>query len=223
MDWFPEKKNQFCKFIQKIIFSKCVVLSTLLNSLDIFNKKTLKVMKTEILSKDAFVFLHILNCYEENDHLIVDLFGMPNIQFVDAQVLAKLRAWHVLRDAECPRLLRFVIPLGVATIGICPENKNLVSVNSTATALKIDDKIFLQPELVSDVKMDFPTWNKKFSGKDLRFVWTTGALCPSVHHHKVIKLKTIWFGKLFGNEGEMAGFYGMAGWEGFERGRKGLF
>ncbi|XP_035712421.1 beta,beta-carotene 15,15'-dioxygenase-like [Folsomia candida] len=167
MEWSPEKKNQFY----------------------LLNKKTLKVLKTEIISKDAIFFNHFLTCHEENGHVILDLFGMPGIQYCDVQVLAKLRSGKVMQDKDCPRLYRFVIPLiGEHDLAKYPQNKNLVRINSTAKAVRIGDKLILEPELMSEIAMDFATWNKKlFSGEQIRFIWTTGALCPSVHHHKVAK------------------------------------
>ncbi|OXA47939.1 hypothetical protein Fcan01_16862 [Folsomia candida] len=167
MDWYPKRKNQFY----------------------IFDKNTHKVVKTEIFSKDPFFFLHILNCYEENNHLIVDLFSMRNIQFMDIQLVTKLRTGNVLKDPDCPRLLRYVIPLNTIEdqIGKFPENKNLVKLNSTGKAVRIGDKIILEPEVISDLKMDFPTWNERFYGKQLRFFWATGAFCASRHQNKIIK------------------------------------
>lgn len=68
-DWKPEMKNRFI----------------------LFNKKSCKFIRTEILSKDAFFYYHVLNCYEEHEQLILDVFGTPNFEMVDAQLITKLR------------------------------------------------------------------------------------------------------------------------------------
>lgn len=144
-------------------------------------------MKIEILSNDAFYFTHILNSYEEKGHIIVDIFSMRNIQFINSQGIPNLRAGQVLKDPDCPQLVRYVIPLVGEDLGKYPENRNLVKLRTTATAIRAEDKLILKPEVMSEVKMDYPTFNKRMSGGGLRFIWTSGAFCPSVHHNKIIK------------------------------------
>lgn len=112
-------------------------------------------------------------------------------------------------------VLGYVIPLVVQDLKKCPENHNLVKMQkTTATTIRIDDKIILQPEKMSEVQivcilpinikmvtniflfssssfiktlMDFCSYNKKFVGKSLRYIWATGAYAPSYHQHEIIK------------------------------------
>ncbi|XP_035708344.1 beta,beta-carotene 15,15'-dioxygenase-like [Folsomia candida] len=197
LEWCPEKKNQFCAFNMCTVYHQLNIYGKISSARfelwDFLNKKTLKVVKTEIISKDAFFFTHFLNCYEEAGHMVVDLFGMLNIQYCDGQALARLRSGKVMQDKDCPRLLRFVAPIGAfEDVRKFPENRNLVKMNSTGKAVRIGEKVILEPEIMSEIKMDLAVWNKKFYGENLRFIYATGALCPSVHHHKVVKfdLKT---------------------------------
>jgi len=166
-EWKPEHKNRFY-FV---------------------HKQTGKVVKTEILSKEAFFFYHFLNCFEVGDNLIVDVFCMPNFNLVENQTIENLRTGYKARDKDSPTLQRFVIPLIATDIRKCSESvPNLITgFNTTARAYKVDNKIVLESEILSDTRMEFSSINRKFLGNPLRFVWCSGAFAVSLHHHKIFK------------------------------------
>ncbi len=139
-EWKPELKNRFYYF----------------------HKRTLRFVQTEILSKDAFMYCHVLNAWEQDSNLVVDIFGMPNFNLVDNQMIVKLRAGERIKDQDSPKLYRYVIPLVMGDLKNVPIGKNLATVkNCTATAIRVDNKIILEPELMSNTFMDFSTWNPK--------------------------------------------------------------
>jgi carotenoid cleavage dioxygenase-like enzyme len=166
-EWKPEQKNRFY-FI---------------------HKETGKVVKTEILSKEAFFFYHFLNCFELGDNLVIDVFCMPNFNLVENQTIVNLRGGYKPRDCDSPTLNRFVIPLIASDIKKCSDAvSNLISgFNTTAKAYKSDNKIILEPELLSSTRMEFSTINKTLLGRPLRYVWSSGAFSVSIHHHKIFK------------------------------------
>jgi all-trans-8'-apo-beta-carotenal 15,15'-oxygenase len=158
------------------------------NRFYLVDKESGKFVQAEILSKEAFFYYHVLNSYEQDDQLVIDVFCMPNFSLVEDQSIANIRAGHKAKDEHSPRLFRYVIPTkSVTDLRNCPENSNLVTIKTTATAMRIENKIFLQPELLSQTPMEFSAFNKNFIGKSLRYVWASGAFAPSPHQHKIFK------------------------------------
>jgi carotenoid cleavage dioxygenase-like enzyme len=64
----------------------------LTNRFFIIEKDTGKVLKAEVVSDLPFFFLHIINCYEINDHIVMDLTSFPNANSLTHHMnLSKLR------------------------------------------------------------------------------------------------------------------------------------
>jgi len=62
MEWKPEMKNKFI----------------------VVDKVTGNVVKTEYISQDPFFYFHIINCYEENDQIVMDLPTFNNPDFLNS-------------------------------------------------------------------------------------------------------------------------------------------
>lgn len=48
------------------------------NRFFVVEKASGKLLKADVVTADPFFFLHIINCYELNDHIITGLTAFPN-------------------------------------------------------------------------------------------------------------------------------------------------
>ncbi|KAJ9601451.1 hypothetical protein L9F63_000368, partial [Diploptera punctata] len=124
----------------------------------LIEKKNGKLYKT--FQTEAFFYLHIINSYEMDNHLIIDICCYKDASMLDCMYVDALKEIQTNPDYAKMfrgRPLRFVMPL----MDISPETDsevNLVKLQgSEATAYKLSDgQIFCQPELLCDLGCVFP-------------------------------------------------------------------
>lgn len=62
------------------------------NRFFIIEKATGKVLKADVVTETPFFYLHIINCFEHNDHIVLDITTFPNTNALTKKMdLAKLR------------------------------------------------------------------------------------------------------------------------------------
>ncbi|CAG7716180.1 unnamed protein product, partial [Allacma fusca] len=88
-EWHPKEKNRFF----------------------LINRSTGKVLKTEYISSETFFFFHVINCYEDNNHLVVDLIAYEDTSNFQAMYIDRLRG-DIMDNSKACTPKRFVIPLG---------------------------------------------------------------------------------------------------------------
>ncbi|ODN00667.1 Beta,beta-carotene 9',10'-oxygenase [Orchesella cincta] len=156
LEWRPELRNKFY----------------------LIEKETGKVLKTEVVSQEPFMFLHMSNCYEEDNQVVVDLVRFDNGDFFDANFIQKILSDRHQMESEFASVERFVIPL-VDNVSSLQEGKELVSLGyTTASAVRKGKQIILSPEIFSKKGLELPFVNKTFLGKKYRYVYATGNTAP---------------------------------------------
>lgn len=122
---------------------------------------------------DPFYFLYIINQYEKDDHVVIDLCCYKNAEIIDETFVEKLieNDPRTAEKFQSPAL-RFVLPLGGSD-----KNVNLVKLeNSQAVATFCDDgKIFCYPELLSEISCIFPAINREnYSRIEYQYFYAVG-------------------------------------------------
>ncbi|XP_026138906.1 beta-carotene oxygenase 2b [Carassius auratus] len=116
----------------------------------VINKHTGKLSLIKYFAKPLSTF-HQINCYEENDFLIMDMCCSDDGQAINNYLIQNLKksgsALDEVYNTMCrvfPR--RFVLPLNIDSHTPCGQNLN-TRLNSTATAIKTDNnKVFCTHE-----------------------------------------------------------------------------
>ncbi|RWS30724.1 Retinal pigment epithelial membrane-like protein [Leptotrombidium deliense] len=136
---------------------------------------------------EAFFFFHVINAYEEDDHVIVDLIAYEDATILTKYELSKLRGneW----DASCPPAAkRFVLPLQKQEF---EKNKNLVKISNcgaTATITK-GNVVLLTPESLGPKGFELPVINyKSFNGRNYRYVYGSGVFERGFYSNSICKL-----------------------------------
>ncbi|CAL8110508.1 unnamed protein product [Orchesella dallaii] len=165
LEWRPNLKNRF----------------------HLIHKDTGKLIKTEIISEEPFFFLHIVNCYVENDQMIVDVMALDDPGILDGMFLCKLRR-NMIEDNAQPSGRRFVIPLG--STKEMPMNSNLVKLEgSRATALRTGSNcVTLSPDVFTEPGCEMPVINKKYIGKKHTYFYANGTIAKNTFRNSVCKI-----------------------------------
>jgi carotenoid cleavage dioxygenase-like enzyme len=150
LEWHPEFQNKFI----------------------IIEKETGKILKTEVVSQDPFFFMHIINCFEVNDHIVIDLTTFPNANtMLEKMNLSKLRRMSIDGlDSSCGE--RYVIPL--LDLDDVPEGVNQVTLKCDAKAIKVGKQLVVTPETTTERGLELPVINRRFLSKKTSFYWATG-------------------------------------------------
>ncbi|KAL0275228.1 UNVERIFIED_CONTAM: hypothetical protein PYX00_003154 [Menopon gallinae] len=165
MDWSPKDLNRFY----------------------IIEKSTGKVCVKKVVSKTPYFTLHCINCYEEDGFIVFDTMAHDSPEIVDKLYLEKLRKSQFDgKDPACAR--RFVLPQP-HTMDKLPSNKNVVTLDTTATATKIEDTWILTSENITSVNgYELPSINHKFAGKPYRYFYASGMYDPGPCRNLLLKV-----------------------------------
>jgi len=167
--WKPEQKNRFT----------------------VIEKRTGKVSKVEIVSETAFSFVHFTNCWEENDEIVFDILASTSIDIMDYGILANLRKGTGLEPELLPKLKRFYIPISILDgLSACEENVNLLKNqgHGSATAIKKQSKLVLEPNTMCNVGMEGYVINGHYYKKPYRYLWASGAAGFNKDFNKLFKV-----------------------------------
>lgn len=125
-----------------------------------------------IFYADQFYFLYIINQYEKDDHVVIDLCCYKNAEIIDETFVEKLIE-NDSRNAEKFKspALRFVLPLDGSN-----KNVNLVRLeNSQAVATFCDEKVFCYPEILCEISCIFPAINREnYSCLEYQYFYAVG-------------------------------------------------
>ncbi|ODM94718.1 Beta,beta-carotene 9',10'-oxygenase [Orchesella cincta] len=139
----------------------------------IIEKSTGKVFSTEYMSADSFFFLHVINCYENEDsQIIVDIATSKTPSSTGATTLGKLRS-NIIDEVDTSTVERFIIPIIENVKGV-PENSNLIP-NTRAEATRKGNTIILKPDVIFSRSAERAVINAKFIGKKYSFLYASGS------------------------------------------------
>jgi len=160
------------------------------------------VTKTEFYSEHPFFFMHIVNCYEHEEQIVITVSSYQDPSVFDTQYLHTLRSGGIDDDGTRAEGHQYVIPLNIDLRKDVEENVNLVRVpNSKAKAYRHDNHIVLSPEILTKKGLEFPTINKERTGRNHRFYFASGLTSVGLFKNCVCKidvdrkLTTTWVGE----------------------------
>ncbi|XP_027540799.1 beta,beta-carotene 15,15'-dioxygenase isoform X1 [Neopelma chrysocephalum] len=135
------------------------------------DRRTKKELSTKFYT-DAMVFFHHVNAYEEDGHIIFDIISYTDNSLYDMFYLKNMNKdfEENTKLTSIPTCKRFVVPLQFdkdAGVG-----SNLVTIPSTATAVKEKDGIYCQPEILCE-GIELPRINYDYNGKKYKYVFAT--------------------------------------------------
>lgn len=157
------------------------------NRFYIVEKSTGKVIKTEYVSQVPFFFLHYINCYEDDGHIVINVSIFDSPEVIMIQYLERLRGQAPEDDNKRAYGAKFVIPLNVPRD--VPENQELVKLNDTAcSAMRKGKQIVCRVEIVSEKGLELPAINKNFLRKKNQFYWATGLTSETTFANAICKV-----------------------------------
>ncbi|XP_032925240.1 beta,beta-carotene 15,15'-dioxygenase isoform X1 [Catharus ustulatus] len=136
------------------------------------DRKTKKEVPTKFYT-DAMVFFHHINAYEEDGHIVFDIIAYTDNSLYDMFYLKNLGKdfEENVKLTSIPTCKRFVVPLQYDKDAVV--DSNLVTLPSTATAVKQKDgSIYCQPEILCE-GIELPRINYDYNGKKYKYVFAT--------------------------------------------------
>ncbi|XP_075238182.1 neither inactivation nor afterpotential B isoform X2 [Lycorma delicatula] len=143
---------------------------------------------------DPFFYLHIINQYEENGHLVLDISCYKDANMLDCMYIKALQEVNKnINYAEMfrGRPLRFVLPLSPPAGS---WGTNLVTLSgSKATAYRfMDNNIFVCPELICDLGCETPRiYYEKHVGKPYQYFYAISSDVDLDNPGTLIKVDTV--------------------------------
>ncbi|CAF3334375.1 unnamed protein product [Rotaria socialis] len=136
------------------------------------NRQSMAEYNEYIYLTKAFFYLHIINAYEDNNHVVLDIctYDTPDMlkcMMIEALENAQQNPDYLKQFTSRPK--RFVLPISVKY-----ENGNLNSLNYTTCHVKFLDKksLWIEPEIIIDIGCELPQIdNFRFYGKFYRFFY----------------------------------------------------
>ncbi len=154
---------------------------------------------------EAFFYLHIINQYEKDDHLILDISCYKDPSMLECMYVDSIKNMQSNPDYAKlfrGRPLRFALPLKypqksktLASLFSWTNDtsfENLVSLqNSNATAYQLPDgSIFCKPELLCDLGCETPRiFYEKFLGVEYRYFYAISSDVDAENPGTLIKVK----------------------------------
>ncbi|XP_053210441.1 beta,beta-carotene 15,15'-dioxygenase-like isoform X2 [Panonychus citri] len=129
----------------------------------------------------AFFFLHTINAYEEDNHIVIDLVGYDNERVLDTFYLERLRRAQTVESICTPTIRRYVLP--IVDIEKILKDKNRKRLHDNLTTLpytksrseKIDENgISVTADILLNPGFEIPSINRNYDARDYEFVYGSG-------------------------------------------------
>ncbi|XP_015369848.1 PREDICTED: carotenoid isomerooxygenase isoform X1 [Diuraphis noxia] len=151
-------------------FQDCPTLIHLISRSD---GRTVKTFKS-----DAFFYLHIINQYEEDDHVVIDICCYRDPSMIDCMFVEALQNLNKNPDYAAmfrSRPLRFVLPVNSDK----PKSENVKN-----------DHLYVSPEKLCDLGCETPRINEFKIGIKYRFFYAISSDVDSENPGTLIKVDT---------------------------------
>ncbi|KAK9891206.1 hypothetical protein WA026_013521 [Henosepilachna vigintioctopunctata] len=168
--WYPEEYAQF----------------------NIISRKTGKCCK---FYTEAFFYLHIINQYEDSDHIVIDICIYRDPSMLDCMYVETMKSMHHNPDYAKMfrgRPARFVLPLNPDPNNNDPS-RNLVTLNGTKSKAYYlnNGDIFVEPERLCNLGCETPRIHyEQFLGKPYRFFYAISSDVDADNPGTIIKVDT---------------------------------
>lgn len=138
------------------------------------SRETGKEVKLKVKC-EAFHFMHIINCYERENHIVIDVNGYQKPDLLYALHVKNLRekASTLGNELEGGTVKRIVIPMEV-TEKAAPELNLVMLAGTKAKAHRQKDgSLLLTPDNVTSFAYEIPSINPQYAGKRYRYFYGT--------------------------------------------------
>ncbi|KAK9729173.1 Retinal pigment epithelial membrane protein [Popillia japonica] len=171
-NWFPEEKTKFNILCRKTGKALCSFLA------------------------NAFFYLHIINQYEIDDYVVIDICCYRDPTMLECMYVEALKNLHKNPDYAKMfrgRPLRFVLPLNIKSKTTKNDENVICLENSTAEAyLQKNGEIFVLPEKLCDLGCETPRINSERSlGKIYQFFYAISADVDATNPGTLIKVDVV--------------------------------
>ncbi|GAB0096141.1 Carotenoid isomerooxygenase [Sergentomyia squamirostris] len=154
---------------------------------------------TQAFTTEAFFFLHVINSFEKNGHIVLDICCYKDPQTLNCMYIESLKNMQSnpnYADMFRVRPLRFVLPLDAKK----SATGNLVKLEGTqAKAFWKDGTVFCEPERLCDIGCETPRLNyEKCGRREYRYFYGISADVDADNPGMIIKVdvknktKIIW-------------------------------
>ncbi|CAL4146233.1 unnamed protein product, partial [Meganyctiphanes norvegica] len=136
------------------------------------NRETGKQVKQKIKC-EAFFYMHIVNAYEKDNHLVIDLNAYEKADLLHAFYLKNLRenGKSLASSLDVGAVKRIVIPMDVNDKA-APEMNQVMLAGSKAKAFRQKDgDLILTPEILHNMSLEIPAMNQNYAGKKYQYFW----------------------------------------------------
>merc|ERR1712106_117779 len=157
----------------------------------LMNKTTGRHYPIKYVAK-SFFFLHTINAYEDNDHVVIDICSYDNPAMMDCMFLSKLQ--FAQSNADYAKLFRgrpkrYVLPLK-PVLGDCQNQVKLDYTVACAHSLS-STCVSVQPSLICQVGCETPAIHyKKYNGKKYQYFYAITSDVDAENAGKLMKIDT---------------------------------
>ena len=123
LDWFPKEKNVF----------------------HVIDRESGKEISNKYISDESFFFLNFINCYEEQNEIVIDLVAYDSPEILAQLFLEKLRQGK-LDVNDKSKIVRYIIPLDT-TNGEIGDNF-IKKTQTSASAILNKKSMTLTPHII---------------------------------------------------------------------------
>ncbi|CAG7677888.1 unnamed protein product, partial [Allacma fusca] len=158
-EWDPEERNRFV----------------------IIEKSTGKILKRKIESSETFFFLHVINCYEENNQLIFDVLAYPDLAHIDKLFLNNLIDGGCCKPETTGIFKRFILPL----------TENFGGGFGSEVTLRSDNTVIVKGACMSQQGLQHAVIiNPKYRFRKHRFAYgNSGFFVQGPYANKIVKME----------------------------------
>nr|XP_023020809.1 carotenoid isomerooxygenase [Leptinotarsa decemlineata] len=159
----------------------------------IISRQTGKLAK--VFQAEAFFYLHVINQYEKEDHIILDICIYKDPSVLDAMYVETMKSMQKNPDYAKMfrgRPARFVLPLNPDKMTSSPKT-NLVKLKNTRAKAHYlpNGDIYIQPEKLCNLGCETPRINyENYLGKPYRYFYAISSDVDADNPGTVIKVDT---------------------------------
>lgn len=150
---------------------------------------TFQVFSTKFYAESSFFFFHFANVFEDGDTLVADMLNFPDASILSEMAVKAIVARRVDESGNSfARVHRYAIPV-IKTINEATVGENLISLDyTTAKAVRQDDKIILQPQIVGESGLETPDINPMKRYSRHRYIYGSGLQNQSYFQNSLAKV-----------------------------------
>nr|XP_027223259.1 beta,beta-carotene 15,15'-dioxygenase-like [Penaeus vannamei] len=152
------------------------------------NRETGKEIKQKVKC-EAFFFMHIINCFEQDNHVVIDVNTYKKPELLYAFHIKNLRERGATLGSELDGgcVKRVVVPLNVPEKAVPEENLVKLAGSRAKAQRQKDGSLLLTPDAITKFAYEVPSLNPEHAGRRYRYFYGNSGNM-TVHGGKVGKV-----------------------------------